>query len=276
MTNSASSSVSGDRASDNSRSLRSQALLERYREIASELLTVVDVETTGSSAGRDRVIEISVLQGRVGEGVVYQQTHTLNPGVPVPYRITQFTGITQAMVDEACHSEAVLPDYLPLLTEGVLTAHNLQFDYGFLQQEYERLGITFARSPARQFCTVKLSRLLLSHLPSRSLPKLVAHFGFDVGPSHRAEADTLACWLLADKLLTEIVHEPDADLLQRFVSQPITLNAAARLLGCAPAAAYVQLDSAGIAPLYTNRRGTAFYRREAVEQLCQSSDNSGT
>lgn len=261
------SDTSTCRPGPDARSLRSAALLERYRTIATELLTVVDVETTGSKAERDRVIEISVLQGRVGEGVIHQQTHLLNPGAIVPYRITQFTGIAQAMVDAAEPSEDILPDYLPLLTEGILTAHNLSFDYGFLQQEYARTGVTFARSPACQFCTVKLSRLLLSHLPSRSLPKLVDHFRFDVGPSHRAEADTLACWLLAEKLLTEILQEPEADLLARFVQQPVTLNAAARLLGCSAEAAYLQLDRAGIAPLYTNRRGTVFYRREAVEQL---------
>ncbi|MEO1132148.1 MAG: 3'-5' exonuclease [Cyanobacteria bacterium J06639_1] len=250
------------------RSLRSRALLKRYQDLATELLTVVDVETTGSRAGSDRVIEISVLQARVGKEVVHQQTHTLNPGVPVPYRITQFTGITQAMVDEAPASDTVLPDYLPLLTEGVLTAHNLQFDYGFLQQEYQRLGVTFARSPASQFCTVKLSRLMLSHLPSRSLPKLVQHFRFDVGPSHRAEADTLACWLLADMLLTELLNESEADLLARFAQQKIAIDTAARMLGCSPEEAYLQLDRASIQPLYTNRRGTAFYRREAVEQFC--------
>ncbi|MEO0855068.1 MAG: 3'-5' exonuclease, partial [Cyanobacteria bacterium J06648_11] len=83
-----------------------------------------------------------------------------------------------------------------------------------------------------------------------------------------AEADTLACWLLADMLLTELLNESETDLLARFSQQKITLSTAAKMLGCEEEAAYLLLDRASISPLYTNRRGTAFYLREAVERVC--------
>ncbi|MDX2285474.1 MAG: 3'-5' exonuclease, partial [Bacteroidia bacterium] len=101
--------------------------------------------------------------------------------------ITRFTGITQGMVDNAPYSSDVWRDYLPLLSEGVLTAHNLSFDYGFLRSEFNFVDVPYSRSPEEQLCTVKLSRLLLADLPSRSLPYLVEHFGFDVGVSTSRE-----------------------------------------------------------------------------------------
>ncbi|WP_421655694.1 exonuclease domain-containing protein [Leptothermofonsia sp. ETS-13] len=76
----------------------STELLSYYRQISQQLLTVVDVETTGHQAGRDRVIEVSVLQATLADGIQHQQTHLLNPQVTVPFPITRFTGISQAMV----------------------------------------------------------------------------------------------------------------------------------------------------------------------------------
>lgn len=101
-------------------------LLAFYRQVSQQPLTVVDVETTGyRAAGGCRVIEVSVLQATLADGIQQQQTHLVNPQVPVPEMITRFTGINQAMVDQAPLAAEVWHQYLPLLHTGVLTAHNL-------------------------------------------------------------------------------------------------------------------------------------------------------
>jgi DNA polymerase III subunit epsilon len=184
--------------------MRSQNPLNFYHQISQETLTVVDVETTGLKAGPCRVIEVSILQGSLAKGIHWQETHLINPEMAVPAEITALTGITQKMVDAAPPAIAIWPQYQDVLQTGILTAHNLGFDYRFLQAEYARLGVPYHRPNGEQFCTVKLSRLLLADLPSRSLPHLVRHFGFEVGAAHRAAADTLACWMLAKHLLTQI------------------------------------------------------------------------
>ncbi|MCY7283856.1 MAG: 3'-5' exonuclease, partial [Cyanobacteria bacterium CAN_BIN43] len=114
-------------------------------------------------------------------------------------------------------------------------------------------------------CTVQLSRLMLPDLSSRSLPNLVRHFGFQVGKSHRAEADTLACWLLAKQLLTEILNEPDEVLLARFAQQWLPLKDAAKLLNCSQPKAKVLL--AVIPSRQSGRSGTLMYRRGDVERV---------
>jgi DNA polymerase-3 subunit epsilon len=247
----------------------STELLAHYRALSQQSFTVLDVETTGRYAWESRVTELSVLQATLADGIQQQRTDLIHSGTAIPLKIVKFTGITQQMVDAAPPAEAVFPAYLPLLSQGVLTAHNLEFDYPFLQAEFARLGTKFVRSESEQLCTVKLSRLMLPDLPSRSLPDLVQYFQFQVGQSHRAEADTLACWLLTEKLLTEILHEDDAVLLSRFARQWIPLREAAKLLGCSPVVGQTRLDAAKVTSRFTGRgrSGTWMYRRGEVEQV---------
>lgn len=249
----------------------STELLAHYRNLSQQRFTVVDVETTGRYAWESRVTELSVLQATLADGVQSQQTDLINPLTQIPLKIVQFTGITQRMVEAALPAAEIFPNYLSLLSQGVLTAHNLEFDYPFLQAEYARLGTRFIRSESDQLCTVKLARLMLPDLPSRSLPNLVQHFQFKVGKSHRAEADTLACWMLTERLLTEILNEADSVLLARFAGQRIPLKEAAKLLGCSPVVARSRLDAVGVSSRFAGRgrSGTWMYRRGDVEQVVQ-------
>ncbi|MEM9118463.1 MAG: 3'-5' exonuclease [Cyanobacteria bacterium P01_F01_bin.56] len=250
--------------------LLSQDLLAFYRQVSQSLLTVVDVETTGSLPYRGaRVIEVSVLQASLADGILHQETHLINPGVRVPPMITRVTGITPAMVSQGSFPEEVWPDCLERLETGVLTAHNLEFDYRFLQSEYRHLEYAFNRPATKQLCTVLLSRLLLADLPSRSLPNLVQHFDFEVGPSHRAGADTRACWLLAELLLKQIQSEDAVQLLERFGRQWIRLKDAAMILSLPAQSTQQLLTEAGIESRFSKRKNRPLYRRGDVERIWQ-------
>jgi len=246
----------------------SPQLLQHYRHLSQQPLTIVDVETTGGLAFKHRLTELSVLHASLAEGVQQQRSTLLNPEALIPAKIVRITGITPEMVETAPTAADALPDFLPMLQTGVLTAHNLEFDYGFLQAEYQRLGIEFMRPETMQLCTVELSRLMLPDLPSRSLPKLVQHFQFPIDTSHRAAADTLACWLLAERLLTEICQEDDAVLLARFARQVMPLKYAAQLLGQRQKKAAKLLMSLGIEGkvVARGRSSTLLYRRGDVER----------
>ncbi|MEL7505369.1 MAG: 3'-5' exonuclease [Cyanobacteria bacterium J06554_6] len=258
---------SGEKKYQGQSALLSTDLLAFYRRVSTSMLTVVDLETTGSVAEQARVIEVSVLQASLADGVIDQQTYLINPHVKIPDKITQITGITPSMVGPAPPPETVWADCEPLLNKGVLTAHNIDFDYGFLQAEYRRMDSHYYRPPSHRFCTVILSRLLLADLPSRRLPKLVKHFGFDVGPSHRAEADTKACWLLAKRLLLRIQDDSEEDILECFRQQWIRLQDAAAILGCRKDQALAQLTTAEVEPRLSKRSRMPLFRRGPVEDL---------
>ena len=248
-------------------SLFSKQLLAFYRRVSQSTLTVVDVETTGSVAYKSNVIEVSVIKANLTDGILQQETSLINPTGKVPPFITKITGITTAMVSKAPFPENVWADYEPLLRQDVLTAHNLDFDYGFLQSEYKRLDVHYYRPPSHRFCTVLLSRLLLADLPSRSLPDLVKHFSFDVGTSHRAEADTKACWLLAEILLTQIQQEPEEKILGIFRQQWIRLQDAAAMFARRKKDTLDLLIKAGLEHRLSKRQQQPLFRRGDVEDV---------
>lgn len=110
---------------------------------------------------------------------------------------------------------------------------------------------------------------MLADLPSRSLPNLVQHFGFEVGTSHRAGADTRACWLLAELLLKQIQSEDEASLLQRFGRQWIRLKDAAAILALPAKTAQQLLTEASIESRFSKRKNRPLYRRGDVERIAQ-------
>jgi DNA polymerase-3 subunit epsilon len=239
--------------------------IEHYHRLADQTFVVVDVETTGCDAKRDRVIEVSVLRATLSQGIEQQETTLIDPGIPVPGAIARFTGIDTTMLRGAPPPEQVWPRFRALLGEGVLVAHNLRFDLGFLQAEYQRLCQSY--QPQEKLCTVQLARQMLSELPSRSLPNLVQHFGFQVGRAHRAEADAQACWLLLERLLNDCLGQSEADLQTRLSQEWLSLTAIARMLNCSRQAAQKQLLAAGYQPVLSASLGTPRYRRAWVEAV---------
>jgi DNA polymerase III epsilon subunit family exonuclease len=136
---------------------------------------VFDVETTGGSpnAGH-RVTEIAavvVREGRIVE--IFEQL--LDPERDIPPFITQLTGISNAMVVGQPRFPEVAGDVLGLLAEHVFVAHNAPFDWRFVNAELERAFDK--RATARTLCTVRLSRMLLPHLPRKSLDYVAHHYG---------------------------------------------------------------------------------------------------
>jgi DNA polymerase-3 subunit epsilon len=242
-------------------------LLAYYRQLPEALLTVVDVETTGSRPPEARVIEIAVVQGSLEQGITHEATFLVNAQVRVPATITRLTGITTAMVEQGTAADTVWQALRSPLDRGVLTGHNLAFDYSFIQAEYQRLGQDYKRPVAQQFCTVILSRLLLADLPSRSLPQLVQHFGFDVGRSHRAMADTKACWLLANLLLERLANTSDEALRQQFDEQWVPLREAAKVFGRPRSELQQRLDAQDCERRTSRRGNRHMYRRRDLEAL---------
>ena len=248
--------------------LLSKELLTYYREVSHAPLTVVDVETTGSLGHNARIIEVSILHANLKDGIQHQETHLINPKVKIPEFITNLTGITPEMVYPSPPPEEIWPQCLPLFGgDRVFTAHNIDFDYPFIRTEYKRLGIRFYKPPLQKLCTVLLSRMLLADLPSRSLPKLIKHFNFDIGTSHRAHDDTQACWLLAQHLLSQIQNEDDETLIKRFGQQWIRLQDAAKILNCRKEEAQEKLEGANVESRFSRKRKLPMYRRWGVEQF---------
>jgi DNA polymerase-3 subunit epsilon len=160
---------------------------------------VVDVETTGSSAGGgDRVTEVAVVvvQGARCE-IVFESL--VNPGRPIPMPASMVTGITDAMVRAAPSFAEVADGLLTALAGRVFVAHNARFDWSFLTTELRRVRDLTLDGP--RLCTVRLARRLLPGLRSCGLDSVTHWFGFENPARHRAGGDALVTAQLLARLL---------------------------------------------------------------------------
>lgn len=162
-------------------------------------LISVDLETTGLRATRgDRVIEVAVARGRLGEQPRSWST-LLNPGKNI--RTTGIHGITEADLEGQPTFSDILPLLEAWLSEGILVAHHASVDLSFLVAEYRRVGRRF--SAPLTLDTLGLARSI-PELPGRSLSSLSSNYGLPVRPNHRAESDALATWYLSWTLLEQL------------------------------------------------------------------------
>jgi DNA polymerase-3 subunit epsilon len=176
--------------------------------VSDATFVVTDTETTGTDADANRVIEIGAVKVEDG-GIVDRFQQLVNPQRSIPGRITQLTGITTGMVFDAPTIDAVLPDYLDFLGDGLLTAHNLSFDKGFLDAELDRLGR--APIPNDTLCTVRLARRLLPGLDSKGLSRLVQFYDISVDGRHRALGDAAATGHVLRRLLSQLAFEHEIE-----------------------------------------------------------------
>jgi DNA polymerase-3 subunit epsilon len=159
--------------------------------LADVTFACVDLETTGGSPPGSRITEIGAVRYRGGERVGSFQT-LVDPGLPVPWFISDLTGIDDAAVAGAPQVESVLPSLLEFLRDAVFVAHNASFDFRFLNHDLWRLGYDLIPGPP--VCTVKLARRVLGEdVPNVRLATLAENFRTAARPRHRALEDAEAC-----------------------------------------------------------------------------------
>ncbi|MFC5270069.1 exonuclease domain-containing protein [Adhaeribacter terreus] len=161
------------------------------------LYAIIDIETTGGQPAQDRITEIAIF---IHDGQqITDKFHTLvNPQRPIPYFISNLTGITDEMVKDAPKFHEVAKEIVQFTEGKIFVAHNVRFDYSFVKKEFADLGYTYQR---KTLCTVRLSRSLIPGLPSYSLGKLCKSINIPLELRHRAIGDAEATAKLFDKLI---------------------------------------------------------------------------
>lgn len=177
--------------------------------MSKKLYAIVDIETTGGQAAREKITEIAIVL-HDGEKIIDSFESLVNPERSIPYFITQVTGITDEMVANAPRFYEIAKQVVKMTEGAVFVAHNVRFDYSFIQEEFRRLGFTFVR---QQLCTVKLSRKAFPGLQSYALGNLIKHFNIKVKDRHRAMADVMATVDIFERILAQEGNKEQARIL---------------------------------------------------------------
>ena len=170
---------------------------------------VVDIETTGLSSEKNEIIELSALKVVDGE-VSAQFSELVKPKGHVSRFITNLTGITPQMLENATDIKDTLINFNEFCKDSVILGHNVKFDLRFIDANMQKhLDKPFEND---FIDTLKIARKFLSDLPSRRLGYLADYFEFDSKGMHRA---------LKDCVVTNLCYKKFSDLHEKMVEKII-------------------------------------------------------
>lgn len=161
-----------------------------------------DLETTGTLAGVDQIVEIgAVLFDEVGEPEAVFTT-LIDPGVPMPEAASRVNGITDDMLKGRPKVTDVLHHFADFCEDLPLVAHNAPFDTQFLAADIKKHESPAPIGVILDSCAI--ARKVYPGLANYKLGTLVQHLGIDGKGFHRAEADANFCGQLFVQMLRRL------------------------------------------------------------------------
>lgn len=181
---------------------------------------VVDVETTGfSPRHHHRVIEIAIIRLDRSGKITGEFETLVNPNRDVgPVHIH---GIRPRDLISAPTFAEIAGEVVEYLRGAVFVAHQVDFDWRFVDAEFLRLG--YKLPPLPQICTMDVASEILPSISGRSLPVVCNRLGINYGNQHQARSDAIAS---AEILRRFLDKASDAELMNLVAasSPSISLN----------------------------------------------------
>lgn len=152
-------------------------------------LVFFDLEATGISVQKDRIVEVSVLK-IFPDGKKQTNTRRVNPEMPIPESASLIHGIYDKDVAEAPTFRDIAQNLKNYITDCDLAGYNIaKFDIPMLEAEFARVGVEFSTENCR---IVDVFNIFCKLYP-RNLSAAYEFFcGKKLEDAHSAEADTLA------------------------------------------------------------------------------------
>ena len=174
------------------------------------MYAIVDIETTGNGYKGQKITEISIFVFD-GKKIVNEFTSLVNPQQNIPPFITNLTGITNAMLRHAPKFYEIAKKVQEITAETIFVAHNVNFDYNIIKDEFKNLGFDFKR---KKLCTVRLSRKIIPGLSSYSLGNICADENIPINGRHRAKGDAEA----TTELFRRLIERDDNFIINSFLN----------------------------------------------------------
>ena len=170
--------------------------------VSAHTFIVLDTESTGFQPDEHfgKLTQIAAVRAEGNKVIPFNSF--INPGIHIPSKITQVTGIDDELVKEAPDTATVLRKFYDFcnVPNAVLVGHNMTHDMRFLDYFMERIGLTLT-----QPCidTLDISRKLLpkSSVNNKyNLENLARYFNIPDNEHHKADNDAMVTYELLKKL----------------------------------------------------------------------------
>ena len=173
-------------------------------------MVVFDIETTGLSKLTEEITEIGAV--KIKNGVITERFSTfVNPCKPIPQKITELTGITDVMVQDAPLPFEAVTSFMEFCENLPLIAHNAGFDTGFIKETLRKNGdmraIVFLD-------TLALCRSIVPKKGRYNLDAMARHFGIANPEHHRAVNDAEVCAAIWDNCVRILTDKGIASLAE--------------------------------------------------------------
>lgn len=184
--------------------------VDKHQSSKGPIYAVVDLETTGTSlTSGSRVIQIGCVLVQ-NQKVINQFESKVNPGMAIPQAVQQLTGIHNRDLKQAPYFDEIAPTIYALLTGTTFVAHNVNFDFAFINMELERAGYPTLEIPAID--TVTLSQILMPTAESFRLRDLTKYLAIEHDNPHSAISDADATATLLIDLMKRLDQLPTPTL----------------------------------------------------------------
>lgn len=180
----------------------------KLSELNSDEIVVIDLETTGLDALKDKIIEIAALKYNFKTEQTTQKSWIINIKKRLPKEIKALTNISDEMIKSGVDIKSALQELSEFIDDNVIACHNAKFDAGFLLYNYHRY---LKRKFKNAFlCTFLSAKEFLPYQKSYSLANLARELNLSL-PTHRASDDALATL----ELLKLIIQIRDDEILDK-------------------------------------------------------------
>ena len=179
-------------------------------------LVVFDIESTGTSPRKDRIIELAAIKA-MPDGSEIHECWLLNPTIHIPEETTAIHHIADADVKDCPTFAEKATEIFEFFRDADLSGYNSdRFDVLMLEEEFARVGLNFNASGRKH---VDVQRIFHKKEPRDLTAALKYYCGRSHDGAHGAEADTQATWDILKAQLERYDDLPDTpDALDEFIN----------------------------------------------------------
>ena len=188
--------------------------------LSEQVFCIVDIETTSSNPKNGQIIEIGAIKFK--NNTIIETYESLVSASYIPAKVQEITGIDLEMLKNAPNIKSVLEEFKLFLEDDVFIAHNISFDYKFINDSFEKYNL--GKLYNRKLCTIELSKRSF-YAKRYGLEHLKKQFNIDDCAHHRAFSDAISTAKIFEITLNNIDKQLNTEELIKFSHQaPIKEN----------------------------------------------------